>query len=209
MGERGRLRAALFNSTRSACVMPARHFGTQSQLIAPHGMVQDAAHGAQDPSCAIRARRHESVRRSRGRAAGWWGAARQDQRHAPLRLVRPTGKAHGSLTKCPGCDHCNDAKRHCSRGHPAQPPQGAADGKLTHHSAICCYPHHDEHDRYCHGAINDGAPVQSLDRVNRTERDRGAKDGGRCQYRVERDSLLRLPSQSYRPSAALSHSIGC
>ena len=35
MGERGRLRAALFNSTRSACVMPARHFGTQSQLIAP------------------------------------------------------------------------------------------------------------------------------------------------------------------------------
>lgn len=35
MGEWGRLRAALFNSTRSACVMPARHFGTQSQLIAP------------------------------------------------------------------------------------------------------------------------------------------------------------------------------
>src|SRR6516162_8436530 len=100
--------------------------------------------------------------------------------------------------------HSERTERHGGSGNPPQPIEPAADHEVTHHLSAVHEQHEHDHDRRSQYAVDDSAPVESFDRIERNEVERYAETSRHQENAVERHGLPRLAREPDRPFPALT-----
>ena len=106
-----------------------------------------------------------------------------------LRPVQSSEKQHG-----------NGGRRHDGSRRPAEGECERSNGEAAHLVSLTAHPHHGCHNGYSHKAVDDGAPKQSFDGIERGEIDPNTEDGCGDDYAVKANRLPRLVLQAAFPA---------
>src|SRR3954452_12577387 len=106
-----------------------------------------------------------------------------------LRSVQSSEKQHG-----------NGGRRHDGGRRPAEGEGKRSNRKATHLVSPTANPHHGCHHGYSHEAVDDGAPKQRLDGIERGKINPNSEDGCGDDYAVKADGLPRLVFESAFPA---------
>lgn len=96
--------------------------------------------------------------------------------------------------------HGNGGRRHDGGRRPAEGEGNGSNRKATHLVSPTANPHHGCHNGYSHEAVDDGAPKQRFDGIERGKINPNSEDGCGDDYAVKADRLPRLVLQAAFPA---------
>jgi len=96
--------------------------------------------------------------------------------------------------------HGNGGRRHDGGRRPAEGEGKGSNREAAHLVPPTANPHHGCHNGYSHEAVDDGAPKQRFDGIERGEIDPNTQDGCGDDYAVKANRLPRLVFQAAFPA---------